>query len=233
MKEKNYRFIILNNQTSFNKSFSFNKTQILSIYFLLLIITIIFAFGVLKIIKPHPKQTEFNIIKNHQINAMDFIHNMNNEDSTNLKDYKIHDYYIESISMIPNHMPVKGIVTRGIIENQKYEHNGIDIAAKFNSSVFPAQEGLVILSDNLPHLDKTIIISHPNNYYSLYSHLNQVFVKPLEYVNIKTKIGTVGKSKESEGPHLHFEIWQNSNIIDPRSIIKEYKINDVSIKKNK
>ena len=42
-------------------------------------------------------------------------------------------------------------------------------------------------------------------------------------------IGYVGKSGESDGPHLHFEIWKNHIIIDPRTLIKEYKINDVSI----
>ena len=233
MKEKNYRLIILNNKTSFNISFTFNKPQILIIYILLVLITIIFSFGIFRIIKPHPIQAEFNEIKNHQMDSMDFIHNIISKDSTFLKGHLIDDYYIKNISMIPNNMPVEGIVTRGIIETSIHEHNGIDIAAKFNSAVFPAQDGLVIFSDILPHLDKTIIIAHPNNYYTLYSHLNKVFVKPLEYINIKTKIGTVGKSNENDGPHLHFEIWQNSNIIDPRSIIKEYKINDVSIEKNK
>ena len=230
MKEKNYRFIILNNKSSFNKSFAFNKPQVFIIYLLLFLMIITFSFGLFRMIKPHPKQTEFNIMKEHQINSMDFIHNVIDKDSTLLKGNTINEYYIKNISLIPNNMPVEGIVTRGIITNTKHDHKGIDIAAKLNSPVYPAQEGLVILSDNLPHLDNTVIIAHPNNYYSLYSHLNKIFVKPLEYINIKTKIGTVGKSNESDGPHLHFEIWQNSNIIDPRSIIKEYKINDVSIK---
>ena len=59
MKEKNYRFIILNNKSSFNKSFAFNKPQIFIIYLLLFLITITFSFGLFRMIKPHPKQTEF------------------------------------------------------------------------------------------------------------------------------------------------------------------------------
>ena len=43
-------------------------------------------------------------------------------------------------------------------------------------------------------------------------------------------IGTVGNGKNDEGPHLHFEIWYNNLIIDPRKLIKEYKIKDVSIR---
>ena len=44
-------------------------------------------------------------------------------------------------------------------------------------------------------------------------------------------IGIVGNRGElSSGPHLHFELWQNSTILDPRDFIKEYKVRDVSNK---
>ena len=43
-------------------------------------------------------------------------------------------------------------------------------------------------------------------------------------------IGLVGNTGISTGPHLHFEIWKNHHIIDPRKLIKEYEIKDVSIK---
>ena len=39
----------------------------------------------------------------------------------------------------------------------------------------------------------------------------------------------VGDTGESNGPHLHFEMWKNHVIIDPRNLIKEYKEKDVSI----
>ena len=232
MLKKNYRIIFLNNKTSFNQSFSFNKTNLFIIYFIILLIVSLMSFGIFRIIKPHPKQDEFNKLKNHQINSMNFIHNIAKLDSTYLKEHEINDFYIKNTTMIPNNMPVKGIVTQGLSDTKNKTHNGLDIAATFKSPVFPAQEGLIIFCDNLSDLGKTIIISHPNNYFSLYSHLDKTFVKPLEYVKIETKIGTIGKSGNSDGPHLHFEIWQNSNIIDPRSIIKEYQINDVSIKEN-
>ena len=40
-----------------------------------------------------------------------------------------------------------------------------------------------------------------------------------DYVKSKQVIGTIGESGNSNGPHLHFEIWQNSNIIAPRELI--------------
>ena len=52
----------------------------------------------------------------------------------------------------------------------------------------------------------------------------------LKLIKNNQVIGLVGKSKKGGGPHLHFEIWHNNLIIDPRNLIEEYKINDVSIK---
>ena len=122
-----------------------------------------------------------------------------------------------------------GTVPAGTAEHAK---QALDIAAKFNSNVYSAQRGLIIFADKLDELGSTIIIAHPNNYYSLYSHLNKIFVSKRDYVKGNQAIGTIGESGNSDGPHLHFEIWENSNIIDPREIIKEYKLKDVSIKKN-
>ena len=43
-------------------------------------------------------------------------------------------------------------------------------------------------------------------------------------------IGYAGQSGNTDGPHLHFEIWKNDTIIDPRNLIKEYRMKDVSIR---
>jgi len=54
--------------------------------------------------------------------------------------------------------------------------------------------------------------------------------KLLQFVEKNQIIGQVGKSENDDGPHLHFEIWHNNIIIDPRNLIEEYKLKDVSIK---
>ena len=126
-------------------------------------------------------------------------------------------------------MPVEGIVTKGILGNDP-THYGIDIAAKLYTKVKAAQQGMVIFSGANNEYGLTVIVAHPNNYYTQYSHLNKALVIQREFVEQGEYIGTIGESGKSDGPHLHFEIWKNNIIIDPRNIIKEYKNKDVSVK---
>ena len=43
-------------------------------------------------------------------------------------------------------------------------------------------------------------------------------------------IARIGETGNSKGPHLHFEIWKNNQVLDPRDIMPEYKQKDVSIR---
>ena len=147
-----------------------------------------------------------------------------------LYQFDLLDDYHNLNNFLPISKPVDGIITRGIIQNKKNPHNGVDIAAIFKSNVMATQKGLVVFSDKIDYLGNTIIIAHPNNYYSLYAHMNIRLVSNREFVEKNQVIGHVGKSKNEEGPHLHFEIWHNNLIIDPRNLIEEYKIKDVSIR---
>jgi len=233
MIKKFYRIILLNDKTQFNKSFSFGKTGLLFNFLSLVIIIFAAFFGFFRFIKPHVIQEEYINLKNNQNNLIAYINNIQNisdQDSTLLlQSDKISNIFYHHKQLIPNNAPVNGIVTRSLIGESAHSHNGLDVAAKLNSPIYAAQEGLVVFADSLIDLGNTIIISHPNNYTTLYSHLNKIKVHARDYVKSKQVIGTIGESGNSNGPHLHFEIWQNSNIIDPRSLIKEYKENDVSI----
>ena len=79
-------------------------------------------------------------------------------------------------------MPVKGIVTKGISHSNEVDHFGIDIAATLNSDIKSTQEGMVVFASDFNEYGKTVIIAHPNNYFSLYSHLNTTNVKQRDEV---------------------------------------------------
>ena len=168
-----------------------------------------------------------------QQNTFDLLNNLTSAglvDSAILQNYKLNRLFNINLNLEPASAPVQGIVTKGLVNDDKPPHNGIDIAATLNSNIIPTQKGIVLFADSLKHLGNTIIIAHPNNYFSLYSHLNKIISKQHQYVENNEIIGTIGQSGNSDGPHLHFELWQNSTILDPRDFIKEYKLRDVSNK---
>ena len=220
---KKYKLIFINNQTQANYSIAINWFLGYSLFIFLLLIFLFTSFGVFRFIKPHAHQQEINNLyseKKDIENIINALKEKNIIDSTMINN---------QLSLIPNNPPVKGMVTRGVVSSIYSAHNGIDIATKSNEKVKAAQEGMVIFSNSFGDYGNTIIIAHPNNYYSVYSHLNRFVVKERQYVNANEVIGYVGQTGNSNAPHLHFEIWKNHHIIDPRNLIKEYKIKDVSI----
>ena len=225
--KKKYNIIILNNSTQKNYSLSINKFSFYVLVSALILFLIFSVFGLFRFISPHAKQVDYNLMQTYKKETNNLFELVNLDsviaNSTTVKKY---------LNLTPNHKPVEGIVTRGLSENNK-NHNGIDIAATANSPVLSAQEGMVVFANLLNDYGNTIIIAHPNSYYTVYSHLEKAIVNERDYILAKQIIGYVGQTGNSNGPHLHFEIWKNNHILDPRDFIKEYKLKDVSIKEYK
>ena len=67
---------------------------------------------------------------------------------------------------------------------------------------------------------KYVIISHAKGYQTLYAHLNSYCVKIGQSVNQGDKIGAVGSTGYSTGPHLHFTIYKNGKHTNPMALLK-------------
>lgn len=225
--KKKYNIIILNNTTQKNYSISINKFSFYLLILFLLVFIIFSIFGLYRFILPHEKQNDYNLMKNFKQETNHFFE-LVNMDSLISNNTEIKKY----LDLVPNHKPVEGIVTKGL-GKKNTDHNGIDIAATENSEVLAAQEGMVVFSNLLNDYGNTIIIAHPNSYYTVYSHLEESLVNERDYILAKQTIGYIGQTGNSDGPHLHFEIWKNNHILDPRDFIKEYKLKDVSIEEYK
>ena len=227
---RNFKIIILNEQSNSNLSLNLNK---IFLYIILSVCIILFSFsmwGIYRFFKPHEIQQSVNNNISLKYNTIEFIRNLIDDGVIDKKVINNYSNYESYYNIIPNNMPVEGYITKGLSHDRDPNHFGIDIAAKLKSPVSSAQEGLIIFAGDYENYGKTIIIAHPNNYYTLYSHLHSTSVKQRDYVKAKQIIGKIGDSGKSDGPHLHFEIWKNHLIIDPRELIKEYKNKDVSVK---
>ena len=82
----------------------------------------------------------------------------------------------------------------------------------------------------LRDLGNTIILNHPGGFITVFAHTDSNIVVAGMSVKKGQIIANVGETGNSKGPHLHFEMWKNTEVLDPREIILEYKQKDVSIR---
>ena len=98
-------------------------------------------------------------------------------------------------------------------------HRGLDLAAQEGSEVFAVRNGSVVDIGLDPVLGNYIILSHENNWVSLYGHLSVINVSLQEPVRAGAFIGRVGSTGMSTGPHLHFELRQDGQTRDPARLL--------------
>jgi murein DD-endopeptidase MepM/ murein hydrolase activator NlpD len=102
-------------------------------------------------------------------------------------------------------------------------HQGVDLAAPEGSPVYAAREGTVRELGEDPIYGRYIILSHGDDWVSLYGHLSKIETVLREEVQSGTLIGRVGSSGQSTGPHLHFELRQNGQARDPGRLLRIFK----------
>jgi murein DD-endopeptidase MepM/ murein hydrolase activator NlpD len=114
--------------------------------------------------------------------------------------------------------PVNGIISHSF--NKKEKHFGIDVVTQKDEPIKAALDGVVIFSNWTSTEGNVLIIKHHDNYISSYKHCSILLKELGDYVEIGDPIGIVGNSgKYTDGPHLHFEIWQNNSALDPQEFI--------------
>ena len=101
------------------------------------------------------------------------------------------------------------------------ENSGIDIEANKGTAVISIADGYVTTITYIRGYGRTIIIDHGDNYYSVYTHVENVNVREDQYVAKHTKIAEVGDSDSLEGARLHFEIWNKNKKLNPESWLRK------------
>ncbi|UYN98400.1 MAG: M23 family metallopeptidase [Devosia sp.] len=99
-------------------------------------------------------------------------------------------------------------------------HTGVDLAAPSGTPIYAAGDGTIIYYKWQSGYGNKIEIEHVNGYETAYGHLSR-FVDGLgngSRVRQGQLIGYVGSTGQSTGPHLHFEIKINGNLVDPLSV---------------
>lgn len=123
----------------------------------------------------------------------------------------------DSKSVLFYSAPVKGVISQRF---NKQDHPGVDIVAAKNTVVKACLAGTVIYA-GFTHKDGHIlIIEHSDGIVSIYKHNQRVMKKAGSKVQIGDPIAIIGNTGEnSDGPHLHFELWKDQQVVDPEKHI--------------
>jgi murein DD-endopeptidase MepM/ murein hydrolase activator NlpD len=96
-------------------------------------------------------------------------------------------------------------------------HAGVDIGAPTGTRVNAAGDGRVIQTGWFGGYGNCVIIDHGGGRSTLYGHLSRISCSPGD-VKKGTKIGEVGSTGYSTGPHLHFEVRINGTPVNPLGV---------------
>lgn len=100
-------------------------------------------------------------------------------------------------------------------------HHGIDLAASPGSGIFACRGGVVTSVAQTEVYGNCVTLSHAGGLESFYGHMSSVCVEPGQRVDAGERIGVIGSTGRSTGVHLHFEIRENGERVDPAPYLYE------------
>jgi murein DD-endopeptidase MepM/ murein hydrolase activator NlpD len=104
-------------------------------------------------------------------------------------------------------------------------HDGIDIAAPVGRDVKAIAPGKVIFAGTYPDGARVVRVKHADGSISLYAHLkHDLAVKKGDYVDAGEKVGEVGMTGNSKGPHLHLELLVKGEDYDPEKALRAHEL---------
>jgi murein DD-endopeptidase MepM/ murein hydrolase activator NlpD len=94
-------------------------------------------------------------------------------------------------------------------------HTGLDFRAPVGTPVLAVKQGRVATTAWHPAYGRMIVLDLGGGITAWYCHLSRVDVSPGERVTAGERIGAVGMSGNTSGPHLHFEVRKWDQPFDP------------------
>lgn len=115
--------------------------------------------------------------------------------------------------------PVNGEISAGY--NPAENHFGVDILAPQKTPIKAVRDGVVFISEFTSSNGNVIGVQHDNNLMTFYKHNSQLLKKVGERVKAGEVVAIIGNTgRLSSGPHLHFELWHEGEVVDPTEYLR-------------
>lgn len=98
-------------------------------------------------------------------------------------------------------------------------HAGIDLVAPAGTQILATSPGVITEAGWCGGYGYCVTVDHGDGYHTLYGHLSRVDVIAGQKVTSGQRLGLVGSTGQSTGPHLHYEVRINGRPVDPRPYI--------------
>jgi hypothetical protein len=133
--------------------------------------------------------------------------------------YKV-ETYIPEKSELAYKLPTP--VFYGISQKFYLGHPGLDIRSPLGSDVVSIANGVVELVEfsNLGY-GRRVIVRHADGLKSMYAHFGLVEARVGQVVAAGTKLGEIGMSGWTTGPHLHLEVYKDGVAVNPLIYLHE------------
>ena len=106
------------------------------------------------------------------------------------------------------------------IKKRLLHHSGVDFAAPYGSPIKAAQAGYVIFAGAKGGYGNAVVVQHNPRFATLYGHAAKLLVQRGAYVRAGQVIALVGSTGQSTGPHLHFEVQDYGQAVNPVFFLK-------------
>lgn len=100
-------------------------------------------------------------------------------------------------------------------------HSGTDLGVDYGTPVRASNYGKVVYAGWYSGFGNTVVLSHAEGVYTLYGHNEKVLVSTGDIVQQGQQIALAGSTGNSTGPHCHFSMWVNNQLVNPMDYVSK------------
>jgi len=137
------------------------------------------------------------------------------------------DHQLEQ-NAVPSRMPIRNsYVTSGFgtradpFGRGAASHKGIDFHARVGDPVMAVADGVVAFAGVKGGYGNVVDVDHGNGYVTRYAHNSRLSVRQGDLVRVGQEVAKAGSTGRSTGAHVHFEVWQDGRVMNPRKFLGE------------